>query len=54
MAKPITAFVAAFLFCWLVAWVGGFNFDQRNQDVAFGLVIATLIGVVAAIATKLE
>ena len=54
MAKSIVAFVAAFLFCWLVAWVGGFNFDQRNQDVAVGFVLATFVGVVAAIASKLE
>ena len=54
MIKSVVVFVAAFLFCWLVAWVGGFNFDQRNEDVAVGFVIATFVGVVAAVATKLE
>ncbi len=37
------AFVAVFAFCCLVAWAGGYNFDTRNADVSFMLVLSTAI-----------
>lgn len=36
----LSAFGATLLFCGLLAWLSGFNFDHRSVDVAFGTFVA--------------
>lgn len=36
MNKRALAFAASMLACLLVAWLGGYDFDRRAPDVAFG------------------
>lgn len=60
--KSAAVFLAAFLgVCLLAAfvcWCGGYNFDQRNSDVAFGAALtlwfALWAGVVATAAMGVE
>lgn len=41
MKPPVLAFLVGFfltaLFCSLLAWVSGYNFDHRSPDVAWGI-----------------
>jgi len=37
------AFILPMLFAASLAWLGGFNFDHRNFDVAYGFGFATVM-----------
>ena len=39
-------------FCMFLLWCGGFNFDKRNPDVAFGVGLSLIISVSVGILTK--
>lgn len=49
--KYFTAFLTftvSLSFCAIIAWLGGFNFDQRTPDVAFGFTISILFSTLFA------
>lgn len=41
--KRVVAFFVSLLFCALVAWIGGFNFDHRGAMVAMWTVFSVVI-----------
>lgn len=43
----VAGFVGMLAICALIVWAGGYNFDTRDKDVAFGLVMSLLISFVA-------
>lgn len=52
--KPILTFI---IFCLLGAglmWIGGFNFNQRNPDVAFGCFMILAVATGAAVIVKVD
>lgn len=47
--KPIALFILIQIIGWFLAWLAGYNFDQRNPVVAYwGLVLFTFGGMAAA------
>lgn len=38
-------FIVSLLCCPLLAWIGGFNFDERSPEVAIGVVFSILIAI---------
>lgn len=50
--KTVIVFLLMLALCALLAWVGGFNFDQRNVDVAMSTFLAIFFsGMVAMFVT---
>lgn len=47
--KPALAFVGTALVGLFVVWCGGYNFDTRNVDVAFGVLAILAASILAAI-----
>ena len=50
--RPFAAFLIVTIVGIAVAWSGGFNFDQRTPDVAFGVLCLLVVSLFAASITK--
>ena len=42
--KKVLAFIAAEILFAIVAWTGGYNFDERSPAVAFFVLVALFLG----------
>lgn len=45
MIKEIVIFISCLIFSAALAWVGGYNFDERNIKVAGGVLISVILAV---------
>lgn len=43
------AFIFTAAFCALCFWIGGYDFDRRNPDIAFGFFLSTATAFCAAL-----
>lgn len=43
----VSAFLIAAAICAFIWWLGGFNFDHRNPDVAFGATMILILSLAA-------
>ena len=52
--KAVLAFVVTLLAGLFVVWCGGYNFDARNYDVAFGALALLVVSWFAAFLTTIS
>lgn len=48
LAKRVLAFVVVLAFAAVIAWLGGYDFDKRNPDVAFFVVMSAILAALIA------
>lgn len=50
----ITIFFTVLLICAFISWLGGYNFDKRNIDVATTMVFYIIIAVMAVVLSEVK
>lgn len=52
--KMVLIFLTVQLVAILTAWLGGYNFDQRNEAVAVGFIMSIGLGFICAVMSNID